>query len=76
MAFELTLPQLAMSMTEGELAEWLVEDGGRVEEGQPIYSVESDKSTQEIEAPIAGILRHAVPAGQTYQVGHMIGIIE
>ena len=71
----LTIPKLQMSSTEGTLAEWLAEDGTEVEEGQPIYTLETDKSTQEIEAPTGGILVHKVPAGETYPVGTEIGEI-
>ena len=35
-----------------ELAEWLVADGELVEEGQPIYALETDKSVQDVEAPV------------------------
>jgi len=76
MALELTMPQLAMSMTEGELAEWLADDGAAVVEGQPIYSIEAEKSTQEVEAPVAGILRRHAEAGVTYPVGAKLGEIE
>lgn len=72
---ELTMPKLGMSMTEGELTEWLVADGAQVTEGQPIYSVESDKSTQEIEAPASGTLRQVAAAGETYEVGTKLGEI-
>ncbi|MBD3759621.1 lipoyl domain-containing protein [Rhizorhabdus sp.] len=76
MAFELTMPQLAMSMTEGELTQWLVSDGETVNEGDPIYSVEADKATQEIEAPASGVLRQIAEVGSTYQVGDKLGYIE
>ncbi len=46
-----------------------------VTEGQPIYSLETDKSVQDIEAPAAGRLTHKVPAGETYPVGTEIGEI-
>ena len=75
MATELKMPQLAMSMTEGEFAEWLVDDGASVDAGQPIYSVESDKSTQEVEAPASGVLRQIAVVGETYQVGETLGEI-
>jgi pyruvate/2-oxoglutarate dehydrogenase complex dihydrolipoamide acyltransferase (E2) component len=64
-----------MSTTEGTLAEWLVEDGERVEAGQPIYCLETDKSVQEIEAPESGRLTQKVAAGETYPVGTEIGVI-
>lgn len=75
MATSLTIPKLQMSTTEGTLAEWLVEDGASVEEGQPIYSLETDKSVQEIEAPAAGKLVQKKAAGETYDVGTEIGEI-
>ena len=57
MATEIIFPKLGFSMTEGVLAEWLVADGAAVAEGQPLYTIESDKSTNEVEAPAAGVLR-------------------
>lgn len=75
MATPLTIPKLQMSTTEGTLAEWLVEDGATVEAGQPIYSLETDKSVQEIEAPESGKLTQKVAAGETYPVGTEVGEI-
>jgi len=75
MSITLTMPKLEMSMTEGTLAEWLVEDGAQVEEGTVIYALETDKSIQEIEAPEAGTLSQKVPAGADYPVGTEIGEI-
>lgn len=76
MATELTLPKLGFSMTEGMLAEWLVADGDQVTEGQVIYALESDKSTQEVESPAAGTVRIVGVVGETYQVGDVLGAIE
>lgn len=75
MSTTLTIPKLQMSSTEGTLAEWLVDDGTVVTEGQPIYSLETDKSVQEIEAPASGKLTQKVAAGETYPVGTEIGEI-
>lgn len=75
MSTSLTIPKLQMSSTEGTLAEWLVEDGATVEEGQVIYALETDKSVQEIEAPASGTLTQKKPAGETYPVGTEIGEI-
>ena len=75
MATSLTIPKLQMSTTEGKLSEWLVADGAVVAAGQPIYSLETDKSVQEIEAPEAGKLVQKKPAGETYPVGTEIGEI-
>lgn len=75
MSTSLTIPKLQMSTTEGTLTEWLVEDGAMVEEGQPIYALETDKSVQEIEAPASGKLTQKMPADETYPVGTEIGEI-
>lgn len=73
---DLALPKLGFSMTEGVLAEWLVADGDAVAEGQAIYALESDKSTQEVEAPATGTIRITGVLGETYQVGDILGHIE
>ncbi len=75
MPTSLTIPKLEMSMTEGTLTEWLVADGAEVKEGDPIYSLETGKSVQEIAAPAAGKLTQKVAAGETYDVGTVIGEI-
>lgn len=75
MSTSLTIPKLQMSTTEGTLVEWLVDDGATVEEGQPIYALETDKSVQEIEAPESGKLSQKAAAGETYPVGTEIGEI-
>ena len=75
MSIKLTIPRLEMAMTEGILAEWLVEDGQVVELGQPIYVLETEKAAQDVEAPGAGRLVHKLAAGETYEVGAEIGEI-
>jgi pyruvate/2-oxoglutarate dehydrogenase complex dihydrolipoamide acyltransferase (E2) component len=75
MITEVLLPKLGFSMNEGELVEWLVADGGQAVAGQPLYSLESDKSTQEIEAPVSGTLKILKPVGETYVVGTVLGEI-
>lgn len=68
MSFTVKLPQIGFSMSEGTLTEWLVKDGDTVKEGDPIYSLESDKSVQEVESPASGVIRLIAQTGQTYQV--------
>lgn len=75
MAVEIILPKIGFSMSEGAIAEWLVADGSAVTEGQPLFTVESDKSTNEVEAPASGTLEIFEEAGQTFDVGTVIGII-
>lgn len=76
MATEILLPKLGFSMNEGVLAEWLVADGSTVTEGQPLYALESDKSTNEVDAPVSGTLRVLKEIGETYEVGTVLGVIE
>ena len=76
MSVEVLLPKLGFSMDEGELVEWLVADGGEAIEGEPLYALESEKSTQEVESPASGTLRILKQAGDTYQVGTVLAVIE
>lgn len=76
MATEVLLPKIGFSMNEGTLAEWLVEDGGQAVEGQPLYALESEKSTQEVESPATGTLKIVAEIGETYEVGALLATIE
>jgi pyruvate/2-oxoglutarate dehydrogenase complex dihydrolipoamide acyltransferase (E2) component len=76
MATDVLLPKIGFSMTEGVLSEWLVADGGDAVAGQPLYALESDKSTQEIESPATGKLKIFKPTGETYEVGTVLAVIE
>ncbi|MEH6386820.1 MULTISPECIES: biotin/lipoyl-containing protein [Pseudomonas] len=73
MATEILLPKLGFSVNEALLAEWLVADGAAVSKGDPLYAIESEKSMQEIEAPADGTLRILQEAGESYEVGTVIG---
>ena len=58
MALDLKVPLLGDIMQEGTLVEWLRADGARVDKGEPLYRLETDKVTVDVEAPVAGTLRH------------------
>lgn len=76
MTTTLRIPKAAVSMQEGTLTEWLVPDGTSVAEGQPIYVLELEKTTMDVESPAAGTLRQVGVAGTTYKVGEVIGEID
>jgi len=76
MAIEIKIPSVGESITEVTLAAWLVEDGARVEEDQAIAEIESDKSTMELTAPAAGIVRIKVPEGTDIRVGEVVAVLE
>jgi len=72
----LKMPKGAVSMQSGTLVEWFVKDGQAVRVGQPLYAVETEKSTLEIESPFAGTIRLLGEIGATYKVGAPIAEIE
>jgi pyruvate/2-oxoglutarate dehydrogenase complex dihydrolipoamide acyltransferase (E2) component len=69
---DLTLPLLGEVMREGTLTAWLKDDGALVEEGEPVYQLQTDTLTHAVEAPARGVLRHIVPAGSTVVVGTLV----
>jgi pyruvate/2-oxoglutarate dehydrogenase complex dihydrolipoamide acyltransferase (E2) component len=72
---QILLPKIGFSMNEGTLSEWLVADGETVTEGQALYALESDKSVQEIEAPVSGTVKIIATVGEVYQVGDVLAEI-
>ena len=75
MTTKVVIPKLGMAMTEGTISEWLVKDGDTVTEGQPIFSLENDKSVQEIEAPAAGVIKLIGEEDEVYPVDEVIAEI-
>lgn len=76
MAEELRIPKIGMSATEMTLAEWMFADGEHVDKGEVVYSVETDKTTSEVEAPVSGTLRVIGVEGESYKVGDLVGTID
>jgi pyruvate/2-oxoglutarate dehydrogenase complex dihydrolipoamide acyltransferase (E2) component len=76
MATDILLPKIGFSMNEAQVAEWLSKDGDQVTEGEPLYLLEADKSTNEVEAPASGKLHIIAEVGETYEVGTILGRIE
>lgn len=70
------MPKMGMTMTEGTVASWLKNDGDFVNEGEPIATVETDKITNNLEAPVSGVLRISVEAGEELPVAGKMGCIE
>jgi pyruvate dehydrogenase E2 component (dihydrolipoamide acetyltransferase) len=56
MATFFAMPKLGMNMVEGTIVEWLAQEGEKIEVGQVVVAIETDKATQEVEAPAGGIL--------------------
>ncbi|HMB19323.1 MAG TPA: dihydrolipoamide acetyltransferase family protein [Gaiellaceae bacterium] len=74
MATEIKLPRLGQGMESGTVVRWLKQEGDRVEKGEPLYEVDTEKVTQEVEADASGLLlkisveEGEVPVGQTVAV--------
>ena len=70
---EFKLPDIGEGIAEGEIVQWLVEEGASVEEHQPVVEVMTDKATVEVPAPAAGtISSRLVDEGATVPVGSVI----
>jgi pyruvate dehydrogenase E2 component (dihydrolipoamide acetyltransferase) len=76
MTTEIRIPKIGMSATEMTLTEWMVADGEHVEAGDIIYTIETDKTSLEVEAPASGVLRPIGVEGEIYPVGALVGTIE
>jgi pyruvate/2-oxoglutarate dehydrogenase complex dihydrolipoamide acyltransferase (E2) component len=75
MSIEVRIPQIGFAAQEGRLVEWLVPDGGRVENGAALYTLELDKAVQEVPAPATGTLKVHASVGEAYPVGALIAEI-
>jgi 2-oxoglutarate dehydrogenase E2 component (dihydrolipoamide succinyltransferase) len=76
MALEMKVPSPGESITEVEIAQWLVEDGDYVEKDQPIAEVDSDKATLELPAEASGIITLKAEVGDAVAVGEVVCIID
>src|SRR2546426_5293080 len=76
MAFEVKIPPIGESITEGTIARWLKQDGDAVREGDSILELETEKATSEMPAPASGTLHIKARAGDTVAVGGVVATID
>jgi len=76
MLLEMRIPSPGESISEVEIAEWLVEDGDYVEKDQAIAEIDSDKATLELPAEESGTIKIVVGDGETIAVGDVVCIID
>jgi 2-oxoglutarate dehydrogenase E2 component (dihydrolipoamide succinyltransferase) len=76
MTIEIKVPSVGESVTEALLAEWFKQDGDTVEKNEPLFVLETDKVTLEVEAEAAGKLKILVPEGETVAIGTQVGEID
>ena len=75
MASEVKLPRLGQGMEAGTIVKWLKAEGDRVERGEPLYELDTDKVTQEVEAEASGVLLRIAVAEGEVPVGQTIAVI-
>lgn len=76
MSFEIKIPSVGESVTEAVLGQWFKKDGEMVEKGEPLFVIETDKVTLEVEAEVSGILHITVAEGETVPIGAVVGTID
>lgn len=75
MAVEIKLPRLGQGMESGTIVRWLKGEGDAVEKGEPLYELDTDKVTQEVEADASGTLLAIVVADGEVDVGTTVAVI-
>jgi 2-oxoglutarate dehydrogenase E2 component (dihydrolipoamide succinyltransferase) len=76
MLIEIAVPSVGESVTEATLAQWYKKDGDAVSKDEPLFVLETDKVTLEIEAEAGGLLQTAVAEGETVAIGAVVGTID
>jgi 2-oxoglutarate dehydrogenase E2 component (dihydrolipoamide succinyltransferase) len=76
MAIEIKIPSVGESIQEALLVEWFKKDGDHVKKDEPLFVIETDKVTLEIEAEADGVLKIKVEAGKTISIGQVVGTID
>src|SRR5512144_1833296 len=75
MATEVTLPRLGQGMESGTIVKWLKSEGDAVKKGEPLYELDTDKVTQEVEAEVDGTLLQIVVSEGEVEVGATVAVI-
>ncbi len=76
MSSQVTLPRLGQGMETGTIVRWLKSVGESVEEGEPLYELDTEKVTQEVEAEATGVLLKILAGeGEEIEVGKAIAVI-
>jgi pyruvate/2-oxoglutarate dehydrogenase complex dihydrolipoamide acyltransferase (E2) component len=77
MTVELKLVRVGMNMEEATIAKWYKQAGEVFAEGEPVYSIETDKVAYDVEAPFSGrLLEIKVPEGEVAAVGQTVALAE
>ena len=72
---QVTVPKAGESITEATLNRWFAPDGAFVQADQPLFEMGTDKASQEVVAPVAGVVKHLVKEGETVAIGATVAQI-
>ncbi len=75
MIYRIHIPSLGANMEKAKITKWFAQSGGKVEQGETVASIETDKASYDITAPGNGILKIIRPPGEEVPVGGVIGMI-
>jgi 2-oxoglutarate dehydrogenase E2 component (dihydrolipoamide succinyltransferase) len=73
---QVTVPKAGESITEATLNRWFKPDGAYVKADEPIFEMGTDKASQEVAAPVAGVLKQLVKEGETVAIGAAVAQID
>ena len=76
MSTEVKLPRLGQGMESGVIVRWLKAEGDAVSKGDPLYELDTDKVTQEVESDVTGTLAKIVVAEGEVEVGATVAVID
>src|SRR5829696_659774 len=75
MATDISLPRLGQGMEAGTIVRWLKSEGDNVEKGEPLYELDTEKVTQEVEADASGVLLKILVSEGEVEVGKPVAVI-
>ena len=77
MEVEVTMPRLGQEMTKGIIVEWYKKEGDRVKEFEPLFLVDTEKATMDVESEVTGVLKKILAReNEEVDVGQVVAIIE
>ena len=76
MIIEVKIPSVGESVTSGVVSAWHKKSGEFVNEGEPLFALETDKVSTDIVAEKSGVLETKVPEGQEVKIGEVVGVID
>jgi len=75
-AYQVVMPRLGLTMTEARIIRWIKENGAWVKKGEPLFEIENEKATLEIESPANGYLKIMAQPGDVLPILHPVALLE